>query len=256
MKFKASTLIVIDALLAILALFSAAVARFGYPEASKMLFDSSTIYIAIIFVAVIFFSSHLMEVYDRNKNPNKRAIIINIAFGTITSFSLLSVVHYLLPDLVPGRGALFLSLCFFALLQICWHSLYLVGKRNHRFSQRVLVLGTGALAAQIGEMISAQEQNFTLTGYATCYIGSKREDSEPAQLDVPQEMVLGNCDSLLDIAQRVQAEVIVVALSERRGVFPLKDVLTCKLNSIQVMDAPSFYEIIKGKLMLESITPS
>jgi sugar transferase (PEP-CTERM system associated) len=69
-------------------------------------------------------------------------------------------------------------------------------------------------------------------------------------------MILGNCDDLLDTARRAQAEVIVVALSERRGVFPLRDVLRCKLNGIQIMDAPSLYELVRGKLMLESITPS
>jgi sugar transferase (PEP-CTERM system associated) len=73
---------------------------------------------------------------------------------------------------------------------------------------------------------------------------------------VPLEAILGNCDALRDIALQSQAEMIVVALSERRGVFPLRDVLTCKLNGIQIMDAPSFYELAQNKLMLESITPS
>ncbi|MBV5341910.1 MAG: TIGR03013 family PEP-CTERM/XrtA system glycosyltransferase [Deltaproteobacteria bacterium] len=256
MKFKAITLIVVDALLALVALFSAATVRFDYSEISQRLLEPFTMYIVGVFIAIILFSSHLMEVYDRNKNLTKRAILINVTFGTVTTFSLLSVVHYLVPDLVLGRGVLVISLGIFALLQFCWHSLYLVGKKHPGFLQRVLVLGTGPLAAQIGEMVSSKGQNFTLAGYASCHTNSKGDDQEPAQIDVPQDMVLGNCDTLLDIALRAQADVIVVALSERRGVFPLKDVLTCKLNSIQVMDAPSFYELIQGKLMLESITPS
>jgi lipopolysaccharide/colanic/teichoic acid biosynthesis glycosyltransferase len=48
----------------------------------------------------------------------------------------------------------------------------------------------------------------------------------------------------------------VVSLSERRGVFPLKDVLNCKFNGIKVIDAPSFYEERTGKLLIEDITPS
>ncbi len=256
MKFKATTLIVIDAILAIIALFTAVTVRFDVSELSQKLSDPSKIYIAVIFIVVLLFSAHLMEVYDRNKNLTNRAILINIAFEMITSFSLLSVVYYLDSDLMLGRGVLAVSLSFFAFLQFCWHSIYLMGKSHPRFSQRVIVLGTGPLAAQIGKMVSSNERNFTLAGYATCYIDSKGETTDPAQLDVPQEMILGNCDSLLDIVLRVQAEVIVVALSERRGIFPLADVLRCKLNSIQVMDAPSFYELVQGKLMLESITPS
>jgi len=55
---------------------------------------------------------------------------------------------------------------------------------------------------------------------------------------------------------QVRADLIVVALSERRGFFPLSDVLRCKLNSIQIVDAPTLFERIQGKLMLEAITPS
>jgi sugar transferase (PEP-CTERM system associated) len=117
------------------------------------------------------------------------------------------------------------------------------------------VLGTGALASSIGEMISSNTQNFVLAGYASCYVPLRENDTELTLTVVPQDMILGNSDNLLDTAQRAGADVIVVALSERRGVFPLKDVLMCKLHGIQVMDAPTLYELIQGKLMLESITP-
>lgn len=257
MTFSVTLLIAFDALLAIAALFLAAAARFGYAEVRQQLLDYSTIYTAVMFVLAVLFSSHLMEVYDLAKNVKKREIIINIVFGAVTSFSLLSVVYYLDPDVMLGRGVLVISLCIFTLFQFGWHVLYLVGEKHPRFSQRVLVLGAGALAAQIGTLVSANSRNFALAGYASCLIGSyEKNDAEVAPLDVPQEMILGNCDDLMNIARKAQADVIVVALSERRGVFPLRDVLTCKLNGIQIMDAPSFYEFAQGKLMLESITPS
>lgn len=257
MTFNATILIILDALLALLALFSAAVARFGYAEVNQKLFESTTFITTVMFVAAVLFSSHLMEVYDLGKNIKKREIVINVLFAAITSFSLLSVGYYLDPDVMLGRGVLVISLCMFALFQFCWHVLYLMGNAHPRFSQRVLVLGTGALAAQIGAMVSANTRNYSLAGYASCPIGSHEQSgSETASLDIPEGMIQGNCDDLLDTALRTQAEVIVVALSERRGIFPLGDVLRCKLNGIQVMDAPSFYELVQDKLMLESITPS
>lgn len=74
--------------------------------------------------------------------------------------------------------------------------------------------------------------------------------------EVPQEQILGESDALRDIALAEHADIIVIALSERRGVFPLRDALSCKLNGIEVLDAASFYELACGKLMLEQITPS
>lgn len=254
--FNATFLIVLDAILAIAALFSAAVARFGYADVREQLFESSTMYTAVIFVAVVLFSSHLMEVYDLGKNIKKREIVINILFGAITSLALLPVLYYLSPEVMLGRGILLISLCFFVVTQFCCHAAYLAGKSNHRFLQRVMVLGTGALAAQIGEMISINNRNFALAGYVSCADCSREDDADTILPRVRPDAILGSCDDLLDIALRVQAEVIVVALSERRGIFPLKDVLNCKLNNIHIMDAPSFYELVQGKLMLESITPA
>ncbi|MEI6703461.1 MAG: TIGR03013 family XrtA/PEP-CTERM system glycosyltransferase, partial [Deltaproteobacteria bacterium] len=257
MAFNFTVLIIIDALLAIAAVFSAAVLRLGYLEFSQKLYESSTIYSALVFVLIVLFSSHLMEVYDPTKNGKKREIVVNILFGLVTSFSLLSVAYYLNPGVMMGRGVLVIALCLSAFFQFCWHSLYLAGKNSPRLSQRVLVLGTGTLAAQIGEMVTFNSRNFTLAGYASCDNGSQvKDDTESAYPAVPQDAILGNSDDLLDIALRSHAEMIVVALSQRRGVFPLSEVLKCKLNNIQIMDAPAYYELVQGKLMLEAITPS
>lgn len=256
MMFNLVFFIALDVVLAIVALFSAAAMRFGLAELNQKLPDFNTIITTLIFVALVLFSSHLMEAYDQGKNRKKREIAVNIVFASVTSFSLLTIVYYLDPRVMLGRGVLVLSLCFFALLQFCWHALYLAGRNHPRFCQKVLVLGTGALAAQIGKMISSNLKNFVLVGYASCHSGAEDKGSEAAFPEVPSEAILGNCDALRDIALQSQAEMIVVALSERRGVFPLRDVLTCKLNGIQVMDAPSFYELAQNKLMLESITPS
>jgi len=256
MKFNVPLLIVVDALLAVVAFLLATMVRFGYVEGSQKLISLNSLYTTVCIILILIFSSHLMEVYDLQKNIKKREIFINVSFGTVTSFSLLSVFFYLDPDVMLGRGILFITLSFFALLQFSWHSLYLVGKKNPRFTQKVLVLGTGALAAQIGDLIASARSGFTLAGYASCIACSRGDNTESTKPVVPLDSILGNCDQLRDIALAVKAEVIVVALAERRGVFPLRDVLTCKLNNIQILDAPSFYELVQGKLMLESITPS
>ncbi|MFZ3207830.1 MAG: TIGR03013 family XrtA/PEP-CTERM system glycosyltransferase [Geobacteraceae bacterium] len=258
MPFSYIILIILDALLAVTALFSTALARFGYAEAAVTLHETKTIFTIAIYVLVILFSSHLMETYDLDKNIRKREIIINILFGTITSFSLLSIVYYLDPDVMLGRGVLVISLILFTIFQFCWHTLYLAGKNNPRFSKRVLVLGTGALAAQIGELASNNNRNLIMAGYTACnndnMIGKEIRNADDHV--VPQNSIVGGFDDLMTATLQARADIIVVALSERRGVFPIRDVLKCKLNGIEVMDAPSFYELVHGKLMLESITPS
>ena len=251
-------LILFDTLLAVTALFAATVSRFGYSDVIGQLHSPKTILTTVIYVLVILFSSHLMEAYDFDKNVKKREIFINILFSAATSFSLLSIVYYLDPEVTLGRGVLVLSLVFFSAFQFLWHTVYLIGKSNPRFSQRVLILGTGGLAAQIGEMASANNRSLVFAGYASCASDGNADSGRttPADVAVPAGAIVGCSDDLMTATRQARADMIVVALSERRGVFPFRDVLKCKMNGIEVLDAPSFYELVHGKLMLESITPS
>jgi sugar transferase (PEP-CTERM system associated) len=73
---------------------------------------------------------------------------------------------------------------------------------------------------------------------------------------VPSQNILGKGSDLVTAANREKAHKIVVSLSERRGAFPMMDILLCKFSGIQVIDAPSFYEQMTGKLLIENITPS
>ena len=255
MLLRLVILILIDAVLAVAALYSAMLARLGKSEAAGILYDVQTLSIMAVFVFVILFSSNLMEAYDFDKNIRKREIVVNILFGTVTSFFLLSIVYYLAPDLILGRGIIIISLSIFAILQTCWHVIYLIGHNDQRFSRRVLVLGTGQHAAQIGDLAASNNRNFSLAGYASCNSNGMTENRRE-ELSVPRDLIVGGADDLMAATTKAKADTIVVALSERRGVFPLKDVLMCKMNGVEVMDAPTFYELVQGKLMLESITPS
>jgi sugar transferase (PEP-CTERM system associated) len=252
-----------DALLAVAALYSASVMRLGSFEVSAKLSEYATLVTTCVFILVILFSAHLMEAYDFTRNTKKTEVLMNVVSGTFTSFFLLSVVYYLDPEVLLGRGILIFSLIIFALLQFVWHALYLMGNSLPRFSPRVLVLGTGELALQMGELLTSQKSKFVLAGYTSCEKrgGSERTDrtertEEALPASVPAQLIVGDSRDLLATALQARADLIVVALSERRGQFPFSDVLRCKLHNIQIMDAPSIYERVQGKLMLETITPS
>jgi len=256
MNLRWVLLIIVDVLMALAAPFAATVMRFGYQEAASSLAESSTYLTEIVFVLEILFASHLMDTYDFDRNTRKREIIINTLLGTATSFFLLSITYYMYPGIMLGRGILLVSIAIFAVLQYCWHVVfYLAGHHARRFSRRVLVLGTGSLASQVGEFCSSGNSNFTLAGYALCNCNGAMENDRE-NIAIPHDLIVGSADDLLAATHQAQANIIVVALSERRGVFPLRDVLRCKLNGIEIMDAPSFYELVYGKLMLEHITPS
>lgn len=198
------------------------------------------------FIATVTFVSYLMELYETQKKLRKREIFVRTLVAAAASFFLLASLFYILPFLKLGRGVLFLSVVSFAFLQFLWHILH---KYVHELSieQRVLVIGTGHLAKLIGGLIVATSHTHKLAGYFGCCQES---------VEVPGECIIGSGnEGIIEAARRENAEKIVISLTERRGSIPLRDLMDCKFSGIEVTDAPSFYEQVTGKLLLESITP-
>ncbi|MEI8354882.1 MAG: TIGR03013 family XrtA/PEP-CTERM system glycosyltransferase [Deltaproteobacteria bacterium] len=200
-----------------------------------------------IFSLVLLFSSFLLEIYNWDKEFDNYEILARIVLSLLLSFLILSAFYYLIPFTMQGRGVLILSLAAFGLLQFCWHAFLQIWAKAPAFTRRVLVLGTGPLARQIGDLITSSKSNYLFCGYLNCA-------NEP--VTVPHGTIVGFEGELLETAKKENIYKIVVSLSERRGVFPLESIMNCKMNGIKVMDAPTFYEKISGKLLLEYITPS
>jgi sugar transferase (PEP-CTERM system associated) len=69
-------------------------------------------------------------------------------------------------------------------------------------------------------------------------------------------MVIGDYSQIHSICQTGDVDRIIVALDERRGKFPLEQLLFCRLKGIPVDDGVAFTEQLAGKLSVESLHPS
>jgi len=201
-----------------------------------------------VFVLVILVASFFVELYQLKSNETGwKDIALRITCGVFVSFFLLSSLYYLVPSVMFGRGVLVLALVCFGLLQYVWHVFFRLRANLPVFAKRVLILGAGPLAERIGSLISVPNREYVLAGYVSC---------SSNMVNVPLHEIIGSYENIFETVKKSKADKVVVSLSERRGVFPLQEMLNCKLSGVKVMDAPSFYEKVTGKLMLEDITPS
>lgn len=236
-----------DIALAVFALYTAFLTRFGSVSGTEDIFSLIGLMRVSVLVVVLIFVSYLTEFYKLENVGNKRMIFIQIVLSIVVSFLALSSIYYLLPTLMFGRGLLAITLVNFGLFQYLWHILFQKGMNLPSLANRVLVLGTGPLAKMIGGLVTNCNHNHVLAGYYGC-------SGDP--VTVPLQDILGNGSGLVTAANREKAHKIVVSLSERRGALPMMDILSCKFSGIQVIDAPSFYEQMTGKLLIENISPS
>lgn len=118
--------------------------------------------------------------------------------------------------------------------------------------KRVLIVGDGPLADQMEEYMRLNRESYVMLGRVSCSSAVFPRGSEE---DGP-EAAGGGIGRLLRLAQNFGADKVVVALAERRGYFPVEELLSCKMAGIEVVDAPSFYESATHKLLIENISPS
>ncbi|HUR28881.1 MAG TPA: TIGR03013 family XrtA/PEP-CTERM system glycosyltransferase [Planctomycetota bacterium] len=74
------------------------------------------------------------------------------------------------------------------------------------------------------------------------------------QLDTSTAQPLS--EPLFELVRRLQIDVVVVALQDRRGNLPTDQLLRCRLAGIAVKEREALYEHITGKIAVEAMRPS
>jgi exopolysaccharide biosynthesis polyprenyl glycosylphosphotransferase len=127
--------------------------------------------------------------------------------------------------------------------------------RRTPFSRRVLILGTGPLAAKIADEIqSAPCLGFSIAGFVAD--DDTVEAPALARRPAPPYPRMSRMDFLEESIDDLRPDHIVVALRERRGRLPVKALLTACNAGTSVEDGIEFYERLTEKLAIENLTPS
>ncbi len=116
-------------------------------------------------------------------------------------------------------------------------------------SRRVLILGSGPLAATLIEEIeSAGSPRYCVAGTVDLLMPNS-DSPERARW-------LGPSDRLREIVEQVHPAIIVVAVADRREGLPLQSLLEARVGGIIVEDALEFSERLMGKMAIEALRPS
>ena len=157
---------------------------------------------------------------------------------------LLSGVIYFFPD-VDAHSVLLLGLIFLTLSLVVWRSAYewIIGRKM--FRERVYVLGVGERAQTVVELLRTRK-------------------------DAAMEVV-GSDSRMLDKEERKEAfttaleafrgpdpgiDRVIIALEDRRGELPLRELLKLRFNGVVIEEAGSLLERLTGKLYLDGLRPS
>ncbi len=200
--------------------------------------------VTVIFqLSLYFFDLYDLNVYSSFPDTATR-MTQAFGFGCIA----LAGVYYLFPvAVIPMRafGSGYLLICS---LLAAWRFFYIWALDRRFFAKPIIVLGTGALAAGIShEVIERLDSGFRIVAF----VGEARPG-----FDTHSVPIYRNGERLLDdLCREHQAEALIVALEDRRGTMPVKELIDCKLNGVDIAAGIGFYEKLTGKLMVEKVNP-
>lgn len=183
-------------------------------------------------LAFIFFQAGL---YDPMRFELDRGNMIRL----VSSFVLLGSLGLLAMKGIPAirlgwRGELSLTGLTF-IFMIIWRWFMVLRLPIHEWKRSTLILGTGQIA-RIFEELNRFRHNILIHGVVDAH--------------KIKEM------NLARYALEHKIHSIVISLKDRRGTLPIHEILECKMNGIEVMEWPTFYEKNMNKIDIMNVNPS
>lgn len=203
---------------------------------------------AIFFSTVMLISLSIVGLYQRRLKNGRLEMISRVMLGVGIGTILINQISYTLPELDMGREV-WLPVISIALIGVLITRLLMFQALSSKTLQRrVLVLGSGEKAASLKESAPRfANGQFQIVEYVPLLDSAK---------GVGSNLLLAADSNLLEIAKRVKADEIVVAVDNKKEGFPTNALLRCKLFGIEVNDIVTFYEREAGIIKIDWISPS
>ena len=170
-------------------------------------------------------------------------VLVAVSLGVIFQ----SIIFFLVPALTFWRSNLFVAMVLAAVLLIAVRVFFGRVIGGERLKRRVVVLGAGARAARLAELGRQPEASFVIAAFVVM---------NEAQASVAGAIPREDIDNLATFAVDRRATEVVLAIEERRGGLPLKDLLRVKTTGVHVIDYSGFLERETGRIDLGSVNPS
>ncbi|MDH5408746.1 MAG: TIGR03013 family PEP-CTERM/XrtA system glycosyltransferase [Gammaproteobacteria bacterium] len=201
----------------------------------------------LAFAGMMSLSMVALGLYQARLRDGGLGFLLRLSASYLIGVVGLAVLFYIFPSLFLRRTVLVFAIVI-SVISIILIRLFVYNIDPEIFKRRILVLGAGKNAKAIAELRRKSDQlGFTVVGY----IHIRGEDDQ-----VDPKKIINLNTSVKDYALNNDIDEIVLAVGERRKGFPMRDLLDCKMNGVDVVDMLGFYERETGKIRLDQLHPS
>ena len=251
---KSLLLMFIEGVLIALALVCGVRLRFwSHPDEIGMVVQFPDIAFQGLMIILIFqLCFYYSDLYNLNVIRGRSEQLICLGQSLGSACLLLGALYYIFPGLLIGRGifviSVFLVGAFVTINRVVLDRTWQIAAPR----QNILIMGTQAMALNVARQLMARDDlNIQLVGF----VETGRGDSGPAKaiFGIP---VLEAAENLETVALENHVSRIIVAMEDRRGKMPVRDLVRLRVQGVRVEDAHSALASLTGRIWLQSIQPS
>ena len=199
-------------------------------------------------VAVVgFISLFAMGLYQFHQRLYFREAVVRVMVGLAFACLALAILFYAFPVLLITRDIAAIAIGYSLVLMLIVRLYFVRNVDEHMFRRSTLIYGVGDRAASITAIRRrADRRGFKVVARVAALGDTIVGDQDVLEIDGK---------SLTDIAIEKGAEEIVIAMDDRRGNLPVRELLDARLAGIDVIDLLEFLERETGKIRVDLVSP-
>ncbi len=204
---------------------------------------------SLVFAAVMYSSMIAMGLYQRHLRDGRKGMFLRLGVSFAIGFVAMSLLFYLFPSIFLGRGVFGIALVIAFIGVVIARLTYVKLVNREDLNRRILVAGAGKKALLMQSLLKRKtdRRGFTIVGFVP--FGNEKVHIDENQL-IPHDLPLN------ELVQQYDVDEIILAITDRRKIFPVDELLDCKMSGVIVTDIVSFFERQTGRIILELLQPS
>ena len=193
--------------------------------------------------AVCLLCSYYFDLYSTYRFGSRTETYFRLLLVLGVVSFVLSALIYLFPEFGIGTGVFLTGLVMLTFALLVWRWCYQWLMKRSILRERVYVIGSGDRASEIVQAIRTRSDlGMELVGWAG------------ATGDALDRVTLGG--QIRALVARTAVDRVVVAMGDRRGTMPVRELLDLRLSGIKIEEAASLVEKFEGKIEIAGLHPS
>ena len=189
--------------------------------------------------------SYYFDLYAPQQSSARWEVFFRLLLALSVLSFILAALTFVFPDFAVAQYGLALGVAILSGVLVVWRGAYEWMIGHSIFYEKVYVLGSGARVKTVVDAIrTRRDAGIEIVGWC----GDANDSTEC------REQLARSLESLGQRTPKINR--IIVAMEDRRGSLPVRQLLNLRLSGVVVEDAGSLLERLSGKVQLDGLHPS